>query len=153
MHNLADLLRAQFAAVGVQVRPQFMDLPAHTKAVEGGNFQVDYNFWYADYPDPEDFYQLFDGKNTAPGPNIGAYANADYDKAYQAMRLMPDGPERIAQMKTMNAILQRDVPVIVLYDSLRFDLAQKWVGGFKRNVFLQPHMFMSVDMAAKRKGP
>ncbi len=151
-HNLADLLRAQFASVGVQVRPEFMDLPAHTKAMEGGNFQLSYNFWYADYPDPEDFYQLFDGKNTAPGPNIGAYANPAYDKAYDAMRLMPNGPERLAQMKTMNAILKEDVPVIVLYGSVRYGLQQKWVGGFKRNLFLQEHMFMSVDMAAKKKG-
>ena len=151
-HNLADLLRAQFAGIGVQLRPDFMDLPAHTKAMEGGNFQVSYNFWYADYPDPEDFYQLFYSRNTAPGPNIGAYANPAYDKAYEAMRLMPDGPERLAQMKTMNAILKDDVPVIVLYGSVRYGLQQKWVSGFKRNVFLQEHMFMSVDMAAKRKG-
>ena len=151
-HNLADLLRAQLASVGVQLRPDFMDLPAHTKAMEGGNFQVSYNFWYADYPDPEDFYQLFYSRNTAPGPNIGAYANPAYDKAYEAMRLMPNGPERLAQMKTMNAILKDDVPVIVLYGSVRYGLQQKWVSGFKRNVFLQEHMFMSVDMAAKRKG-
>ena len=152
-HNLADLLRAQFASIGVQVRPEFMDLPAHTKAMEGGNFQVSYNFWYADYPDPEDFYQLFYSRNTAPGPNIGAYANPAYDQAYEAMRLMPDGPERLARMKTMNAILKDDVPVIVLYGSVRYGLRQKWVGGFKRNVFLQEHMFMSVDMAARKKGP
>ena len=151
-HNLADLLRAQFAAIGVQVKPEFMDLPAHTKAMESGNFQISYNFWYADYPDPEDFYQLFYSRNTAPGPNIGAFANPAYDKAYETMRLMPNGPERLAQMKTMNAILKDDVPVIVLYDSVRYGLVQKWVGGFKRNVFLQEHMFMSVDMAAKKKG-
>jgi oligopeptide transport system substrate-binding protein len=152
-HNLADLLRAQFARVGIVVWPEFMDLPAHTKAMESGNFQVSYNFWYADYPDPEDFYQLFYSRNTAPGPNIGAYANPAYDKAYETMRLMPNGPERVAQAKAMNAILKDDVPVIVLYDSMRYGLAQKWVGGFKRNVFLQEHMFMSVDMAAKKKGP
>ena len=52
----------------------------------------------------------------------------------------------------MNAILKQDAPVIVLYNSLRFGMVQKWVGGFKRNVFLQEHMFMSVDMAAKKKG-
>ena len=152
-HNLADLLRAQLAAIGVQLKPDFMDLPAHTKAMESGNFQISYNFWYADYPDPEDFYQLFYSRNTAPGPNIGAFANPAYDQAYEAMRWMPNGPERVAQMKAMNAILKDDVPVIVLYGSVRYGLVQKWVGGFKRNVFLQEHMFMSVDMAAKKKGP
>jgi oligopeptide transport system substrate-binding protein len=151
--NLMDLLRAQFALVGVQVKPEFMDLPAHTKAMQSGNFQISYNFWYADYPDPEDFYQLFYSKNAPPGPNIGAYANPAYDQAYEAMRLMPEGPERIARMKTMNALLKQDVPVIVLYNSLRFGIVQKWVHGFKRNVFLQEHMFMSVDMAARKKGP
>ena len=150
--NLMDLLRAQFAAIGVQVKPEFMDLPAHTKAMHSGNFQISYNFWYADYPDPEEFYQLFTSRNAPPGPNIGAYVNPAYDKAYEAMRLMPDGPARIAQMRTMNALLKQDVPVIVLYNSLRFGIVQKWVGGFKRNVFLQEHMFMSVDMAARKKG-
>jgi oligopeptide transport system substrate-binding protein len=151
-HNLMDLLRAQFAAIGVQVKPEFMDLPAHTKAMQSGNFQISYNFWYADYPDPEDFYQLFYSRNAPPGPNIGAYANPAYDQAYETMRWMPNGPDRLAQMKTMNALLKQDVPVIVLYNSLRFGILQKWVGGFKRNVFLQEPMYMSVDMAAKKKG-
>ena len=151
-HNLMDLLRAQYAAIGVQIKPEFMDLPAHTKAMQGGNFQISYNFWYADYPDPEDFYQLFASRNAPPGPNIGAYSNPAYDKAYEAMRLMPDGPGRLAQIRIMNALLKQDVPVIVLYQSLRFGVLQKWVGNFKRNVFLQEPMFLSVDMAAKKKG-
>jgi ABC-type transport system substrate-binding protein len=151
-HNLFDLLRAQFAAVGVQLKGEFMDTPTFIKAIEGGNFQMSYYGWVADYPDPEDFYQLLYSKNVAPGPNVGSYTNPAYDKAYEAMRLMPNGPQRLDYIRAMNALIKEDVPDILVYDTLRFGTLQKWVGNFKRNLFLQEHMFLSVDMAAKQKG-
>ena len=36
---------------------------------------------------------------------------------------------------------------------LRFGIAQRWVGNFKRNLMLQEQMYLSVDMARKKKGP
>jgi ABC-type transport system substrate-binding protein len=152
-HNLFDLLRAQFAAIGVQLKASYADLPTFTKATRAGSFQLAYVDWTADYPDAEDFYQLLYGRNFAPGPNIGSYADPAYDRAYEASRLMPDGPARLAYFRAMNQRVDDDAPVIGVLDSLRFAIHQRWVGNFKRNPLVQENMFLRVDMAAKKKGP
>jgi ABC-type transport system substrate-binding protein len=151
-HTEFDLLRAQFAAIGVQVRPAFMDLPTFTKAGENGNFQIASFGWDADYPDPENFYQLLYGRNVPPANNWTSFANAAYDKAYEAARFMANGPERLALLRTMNAIIADEVPLIVTLDPLRLGLAQAWLGNLKRNMLVREEMFLSVDMARKKKG-
>jgi len=150
--NEFDLLRSQLAAIGVKTRGVFMDQPTFTKAAEGGNFQIASYGWVADYPDAEDFYQLNYGHNLPPGSNWSGYANPAYDAAYEASRFMANGPERLARFRTMNALLEDDVPMIPLFTPLKFGIVQNWVGNFKRNLLIQEHMFMSVDMARKNKG-
>ena len=147
-----DLLKSQLTPIGVKVKGQFMDQPTFTKAVEGGNFQVASYGWVADYPDAEDFYQLNYSRNVPPGSNWARYANPAYDAAYEASRFMANGPERLARFRTMNALIQDDVPMILLFTPLKFGITQNWIGNFKRNLLLQEHMYMSVDMARKKKG-
>jgi ABC-type transport system substrate-binding protein len=151
-HDEFDLLKSQFAAVGVQVKGVFMDQPTFTKAMENGNFQLASYGWVADYPDPEDFYQLLYGPNVPPGNNWTGFRNPAYDRAYEASRFMPNGPQRLAQLRTMNALIQDEVPMILLYDPLKFGIVQNWVGNFKRNLLLQETMYLRVDMARKRQG-
>ena len=150
--NEFDMLKAQAAAIGVHLVGDFNDTPTFTKAIDAGNFQLAYYAWYADYPDAEDFYQLAYSKNVAPGPNSGAFSNAAYDKAYESSRTMVNGPQRYELFKQLNAILRDETPVIPLYESLRSDSVQKWIGNYKRNIFTTEMQFLSVDMAAKRKG-
>ncbi len=150
--NEFDLLKSQLAAIGVQVKAVFMDQPTFTKAVENGNFQLASYGWVADYPDAEDYYQLFYGRNVPPGSNWTGYANPAYDKAYEASRFMANGPERVARFRAMDALLQDDVPMILLFAPLKFGVVQNWVGNFKHNLLLQAQMYLSVDMARKKKG-
>ena len=150
--NEFDMVKAQLAAIGVHLVADYNDTPTFTKAMDAGNFQLAYYSWYADYPDAEDFYQLVYSKNVAPGPNAGAFVDAAYDKAYETSRFMVNGPQRYELFKQLDAILRDEVPVIPLYESLRSDSLQKWVGNYKRNIFTTEMQFMSVDMAAKKKG-
>ncbi len=151
-HNIFDMMKAQFAAVGIRLVASFNDIPAFMKALDGGNFQLAFYSSYADYPDAENFYQAFYGKNLAPGPNSGDFVNAAYDKAYEQARFMPNGPQRIDLFKQMNALIMDEAPLILVYESLRVDVVQKWVGNYKRNIFTSENAFVSIDMAAKKKG-
>ena len=151
--NEFDFFKAQLAAIGVQLTGDFDDTPTFTKALDAGNFQLASYSYYADYPDAEDFYQMLYGRNVSPGPNYGAFANAAYDKAYEASRYMVNGPQRFELFRTMDAIVRDEVPLIPVRESLRVDTVQPWVANYKRNVFTTEMQFMRVDMAAKRKGP
>lgn len=151
-HDEFDLLKAQFGAIGVHVAGQFMDLPTFTKTGENGNFQLASYGWDADYPDPENFYQLLYSRNGPPGLNWTAYASPAYDREYEASRFLPNGPARLAHLEAMNALVDDDVPMILLYSTSRFGLTQRWVGNFKRNLMIREEMFLSVDQARKNKG-
>jgi ABC-type transport system substrate-binding protein len=136
----------------VKVKGVFMDQPTFTKAAENGNFQIASFGWVADYPDAEDFYQLNYSRNVPPGSNWSRYASPAYDQAYEASRFMANGPERLARFRAMNDLIQDDVPMILLFVPLKVGITQNWIGNFKRNLLLQEHMYMSVDMARKKKG-
>jgi ABC-type transport system substrate-binding protein len=150
--NEFDMIKAQVAAIGVHLVADASDYPTFAKALDAGNFQLAFYAWYADYPDAEDFYQLLYSKNAAPGPNAGAFRNAAYDKGYETLRTMTNGPQRYEMFRQLNAILRDEMPAIPLYESMRTNSVQKWVGGYKRNIFTTEMQFMSVDMAAKKKG-
>ena len=145
----SDLLRARFAQAGVVLKSQFMDYPTFVKTTEAANFQLADYAWNADYPDAENFYQLLHGKNVAPGPNIGSFVNAGYDKAYEASRHMADGPQRLAHFRTMNAVLADEVPLLLNYSPLRVSITQKWLRNFKRNLMQPEFEFIDIDMARK----
>ncbi|MBC7664574.1 MAG: ABC transporter substrate-binding protein [Caulobacter sp.] len=151
LHNFFDLLRAQFATVGIQLKADFMDWPAFLKAGAGGKFQISLNGFAAPSPDAAIFFSLLYRGN--PGNNFGSYANPAYDKAFEAMRALPDGPQRLGAIRTMNGLIEDDVPMILIHDPVAVGVLQKWVGNFKRNPFAPQLMYLSVDMAAKKKGP
>ena len=148
-HDRSDFLRARFARAGVVLKSQYMDYPTFVKTTEGSNFQLADYAWNADYPDAEDFYQLLYGKNVAPGPNIGSFVNAGYDKAYEASRHMADGPQRLAHFRAMNAVLADEVPMLLNYSPLRVSITQKWLRNFKRNLMQPEFEFIDIDMARK----
>jgi ABC-type transport system substrate-binding protein len=148
----ADLTKAKFAAAGVQLKPVFTDYPTFIRNLDSGAFQLADSAWLADYPDPENFYQLLDSKNSPPGPNHSGFNNAAYDKAYEAARWMPNGPERLALLRTMNDLIKDEVPIIIGQNSLAFGITQKWLLNFKRNQLAPEFMYLDVDMARKAKG-
>ncbi len=150
--NAADLTKAKFGAAGVQLKPVYSDFPTFLKNLETGNFQLAEASWQADYPDAENFYQLLYSKNVAPGPNQSGFVSKAYDEAYEAARLMPNGPERLVLFKKMNQIILDEMPIVLGSNSLRFGITQKWLHNFKRNLMAPEYMYLDVDMALKKKG-
>ena len=149
--NTGDLAKAKFAAAGVQLKPEYMDFPTWLRANESGKFQLSDSGWAGD-ANAGTYYELLYSKNTAPGPNSGAFADAEYDRAFEAARLMPDGPKRVALFKTMNRIILEQMPTVLGSNPLAFGITHKWLRNFKRNVQTSELPYLDVDMAAKKKG-
>jgi len=80
--------------------------------------------WGADYPDAENFLQLFYGPNEAPGSNNFNYSNPEYDKLYSQSSILLPGPERTAIYQKMREILIEDVPSLGHMARIRFYLWQ-----------------------------
>ena len=69
--------------------------------------------WNADYPDPENFLFLLYGPNAkvkGQGENAANYDNPEFDRLFEQMKDMPNGPERQAVIDRMVEIARRDAP-------------------------------------------
>jgi ABC-type transport system substrate-binding protein len=153
MRQYFEFHRAQAAKVGITLKGNFQTFTAYLKKVEAANFQIASGGWQADYPDPENFYQLLYGPNKAPGPNEGAFANAEYDKLYEEMKTMSPGPERNKKIARMAQILKDEVPALINYSNISVGLTQKWLKNMKRNFMLDLHVkFLDIDPEMKAKG-
>lgn len=145
--------RAEFAKVGIKLKPNFQEFSAYLKRMDDGNFQMGVSGWAADYPDAENFYQLMYSANKAPGPNAGSWSNAEYDKLYEETRYMANDAERFAKFKRMNDIIKDEVPVMLTYTPLAFGIYQKWVSNLKRNMMVgYPFKYYNVDPELMAKG-
>ncbi len=106
--------------------------------------------WFADYPDPENFVFLLYGPNKRPGPNSCNYANPAYDKLFEEMRAMDDGPERQAIIVKMRDIATEDCPWIPVYHSVSLSLAYDWLKNNKAHPIANDYnQYRSVDVAKR----
>jgi ABC-type oligopeptide transport system substrate-binding subunit len=87
--------------------------------------------WVLDYPDPENFLQLFYGPNQAPGSNSTNYQREEYDRMYEQVRNMRNGPERMELIEKMRAMITEDCPVIFNTHPIDYTLKHQWVKNFK----------------------
>jgi ABC-type transport system substrate-binding protein len=148
--DIFEFYRAALAKIGVQVTPEYLTFPKYLQTMDDKNYQIALSAWAADYPDAENFYQLFYGPS---GANNSGFKNADYDKMYTQIRYMENGPERFELFKKMSAILKEEAPVTPIYSSAITGLIQKWVKNFKRNVMMdRPYKYLSVDTQRIAKG-
>jgi ABC-type transport system substrate-binding protein len=141
-----EYIRNEWAKIGVKVEANFQSFSNFLKKTDEGNYQMADAGWNADYPDAENFYALFYGKNVAPGPNTGHFVNARYDELYLQSRHMKDGPERWKLFAEMDAILKDEAPVLLLMNTTIVGLKQKNVRNFKRNMMV-PFPYRYFDLA------
>jgi oligopeptide transport system substrate-binding protein len=141
-----DLLASFFGAIGVELRPSYNNWPEFLKKMERKQQQMFRLGWVADYPDAENFLQLFTTKSVSPGPNHTNYSNPAFDELYERATTMPDSPERTKLYKQLNEMVMEDSPWILLDYPLAFGLQQPWLKNYKFHAFPYPNMkFYKVD--------
>ncbi|UOG16955.1 ABC transporter substrate-binding protein [Acinetobacter sp. PK01] len=102
--------------------------------------------WIADYPDADNFMQLFYGKNINV-TNNACVKIPEYDRLYEQTQTMPPGPERDALYRKMSRLLEVYMPVQIIGARYRNVLAQPRVIGFKKHPILPAEwMYIDIDM-------
>ncbi len=132
----ADWLIKQFQRIDLQLVMRTSDFNRFQEKLRKGATQLFYLGWNADYPDPENFLFLLygpQGKAKFNGENAANYANAEFDRLFERMREMDNGPERQALIDQMLAILHRDAPWAGGFHPKDFALAHQWLSNRKPN--------------------
>jgi ABC-type transport system substrate-binding protein len=147
-----EFIRKQIQALGILVisrdttYAEFADKTNHKK-VQFFNYG-----WIADYPDTENFAFLLYGPNESPGPNNSNYKSPEYDRLFEEMRSMDDGPKRDTLIHRMRDIAVEDCPWIYLAENEGPTIFQPWVKNRQSNPILNNLLiYRGVDVEARAK--
>ena len=110
---LLDWYTKQFAKIGVQLEVRATDYNRFQDKINKGSIQIFFWGWLADYPDAENFLFLLFGPNSKSltngnGENNMNYQNPEFDKLFEQMKFLDDGPEKQKLIDRMIEILQKD---------------------------------------------
>ncbi|TFW17533.1 heme-binding protein [Massilia arenosa] len=147
----AEVWRKTYNALGIQMvndRMIFADLLAAEQRckVATRNGQ-----WQADYPDGDNFMQLYYGPNSHSN-NFGCYQDPVYDKLYEQAHSMPPGPERDAIYHKAVRRLEAMGAEKMGYARYRNMLAQPTVLGYKKHpILLQEWAYIDLDPSLAKK--
>jgi oligopeptide transport system substrate-binding protein len=135
MREGVELVASFMDKIGIRIVPKYSTLPAFFSRLERRQAQSFRLSWIADYPDAQNFLQLFYGPNASPGPNRTNFSNTEFDLLYEQFRDMLDSPERSAFCQRMVDIVIEECPLIFLGIPLDHELQQPWLKNRKYHDF------------------
>ena len=148
--QLAELWAKCLADVGIRmeaVAVQFADLLKDRKV---GKYQVSGVAWTADYPDAQNFLQLFYGPNTNIS-NDARFKWPEYDRLYNQSLKLPDSPERNKIYREMNRILVVYAPWRYGVHRIFNHILNPWVLGYKKHpILFTSFKYLDIDATAQK---
>ncbi|MFK7825249.1 MAG: ABC transporter substrate-binding protein [Oligoflexales bacterium] len=142
-----EFIRNSLAKIGIMLKPDYKTWSTHTQTLAKGEYDIASWAWGADYPDAENFFQLFYGGNIGDS-NYSFFNHSEYNKLYEEIRFMADSPVKFEKLKQMMTILKAEVPFILDYTPLVSGLIQKNIKNFKRNIMIfLPFKYINIDQA------
>jgi ABC-type transport system substrate-binding protein len=147
---LSEQWKKNMDALGVQMTFRVGQWPENLKASRAGKLMMWIVGWSGG-PDGQAFLQL------GYGPNKGQANHARFDlpafnAAYERQKSLPNGPERQAAMDEAQRIMIAYMPYKIHVHRIFTDLAQPWVIGYHRNVFMREFWkYVDVDAEQQRR--
>ncbi len=141
----AEFWKKTLDSIKIKMTTKSMPFAEALKAEKQCKTMFKASAWIADYPDADNFMQLFYGKNINV-TNNGCSKIPEYDRLYEQTQRMKPGPERDALYRKMSRILEVYMPVQVNYARYRTVLSQPRVIGYKKHPILAAEwMYIDID--------
>ena len=132
--QLGELAAADFARLGIEVVPVMNNKPRFMDKLRRGETQLFYLSWIGDYPDAENFMQLFCTGNVS-GCNRTGFSDPEFDRMYEAAAAMPDSPGRVELFRKMVRYLGERCVWIYEGVPVSYQLCHEWLENY------EPHDF------------
>jgi ABC-type transport system substrate-binding protein len=130
-----DLFVQFMDRIGLTLRPSYNSRPAFFDKLAHRRAQIFRLSWIADYPDAQNFLQLFVSAHASPGSNRANYKNPEVDALYARMEAMPDGPARTEICASIARLVMEDCPWILTHSPMAPVLVHETVGGYVTGPF------------------
>jgi ABC-type transport system substrate-binding protein len=135
VRQVVDLMAGMFDKIGVVLKASYNNWPAFLDKMDRRQAQLFQLGWVADYPDAENFLQLFCSANASPGPNHANYANPEFDQLYEQLRTLLPGPEKDRLCEQMADLIIEDCPWIFMYQPMDFAVIHNWLKNYNLHDF------------------
>ena len=146
--QLDELWQKNLSAVGLKLALKVAQWPENLKLARSGRFMMWPVGSTATRPDGQEALQRFYGP-AAGGQNLARFHSAAFDKIYEQMQGMADGPEREALFLQAKRIGISYMPYKNHVHRIVTDMAQRGLIGYRRPVFWQDWwQFVDIDTEA-----
>ena len=147
----AELLSADLKQIGIVLKPEFNNRSRFFQKIARGKVQLFRLSWTGDYPDAENFFQLFYGPN-AESCNRVFYHDAKFDRSYEEIRTMEASPERTAKYKAMTRLITASCPWIFETQPVSYMLTHCWMSNYYPHDFgFHRWKYFSLDPRLREK--
>ena len=152
MHRqLGEMMAGDLKKIGIELEYRLNNSPRFFQKLRQSEMQLFRLSWAGDYPDAENFLQLFYSGN-AGGSNRVNFRDAEFDRMFETILPMADSPERTAIYKKMVALLMEKQPWIFESYPIRFRLKYPWMQNYRECDFdFVRWKYLSCDPDMRRK--
>lgn len=141
----SEMWKKTYDLIHIKMVGDLKTFPDLLKAEKECQLQTRTAPWIADYPDGDNFMQLFYGPNIGQNNN-GCSKIPEYDVLYAETQKLPAGPERDLLYHKMARILEVYAPARIGYARYRNMIAQPRVIGYKKHPILHTEwMYFDID--------
>ncbi len=147
--QLGELTVDDFWQIGVKTTPVLNNSARFYEKVRHHQAQLFRMSWKGDYPDAENFFQLFYSQNRDSCNRTG-FADAQFDRMYEEILPMPDSPERTKKYEAMARYLADKCPCILEGFPISWLLCHGWVENYVPGDFsFNFYKYVTVDPARR----
>jgi ABC-type transport system substrate-binding protein len=144
--QLATQWQKNMDAIGIRMVFKIAQWPENLKASRAGKLMM-WGVSWTGGPDGEEFLVLGHGPDKGQA-NHARFDLPEYNRLFDLQRRLPNGPERMQVMAEMKKITVGYMPYKAHTHRIWTDLAQPWVVGYNRNVFLREWWrYVDIDLA------
>jgi len=141
----AEMWKKTFDSIGIRMESDKRPFSELMKAEKQCQLMMRTSPWIADYPDGDNFMQLFYGPNTGKSNN-GCMQMPEFDRLYEQSSKMPPGKKRDILYHKMTRLLEVYAPTRIGYARYRNMLAQPYVVGYKKHPIMHNEwIYIDID--------
>jgi len=129
-----ELWQKSLRRIGLQVRFKTQQWPENLKAAEAGKLMMWMLSGSAGMPDGIDGLARYYGPQAGNG-NYARFQMASFDRLYERLQQLPDGPEREALFHQAKRLAVAWMPYKIHVHRINNDLIHPWVIGYRRPMF------------------
>ncbi len=145
-----ELWKLNMNAVGLKVALKIAQWPENLKNVRAGKFMMWRVGSTASTPDGQGALDRAYGP-AAGRANLAHFRLDEFDRLYDRLKLLPDGPERDAVFKQASKLLVAYSPYRVMVHRVLVDMAQPGIVGYRRTPFwLDWWQYVDIEPAPQR---